>query len=61
MSDVRTEAPEARYSYGGAEFGFGGVGAGTSLAGEFLGGAMTKRVRGEKIAGGIGLLSSNAP
>src|SRR5918998_6119628 len=60
MSDVRTEAPEARYSYGGDEFVFVELSEAMSLKVNFRAMAITNKLRGENIEGVTDICPSNA-
>jgi urea carboxylase len=52
MSDVRTEAPEARYSYGGDEYVFVELAEAMSLKVNFRAMAITNRLREENLVHG---------
>src|SRR5918994_5906265 len=60
MSDVRTEAPEARYSYGGDEFVFVELAEAMSLKVNFRAMAITNRLEEEGIEGVTDICPSNA-
>src|SRR5918994_7586278 len=60
MSDVRTEAPEARYSYGGDEYVFVELAEAMSLKVNFRAMAITNRLREEDIEGVTDICPSNA-